>query len=53
MNDVKYFWERKFDNIREATIGLNNRKVIGGLDKDSFSRLMVMEAQKEWVVKKT
>lgn len=43
MNDVKYFWEIKFDNIREVIIGLNNGKVIGGFNKESFSRLMVME----------
>lgn len=50
-NDVTSFQERKFDNVRELTIGLHNMKVTGDLDKNILGRLVVMEAQTEWVVK--
>lgn len=50
-NDVTCFQERKFDSVRELTIGLHNMKVTGDLDKNILGRLVVIEAQTEWVAK--
>lgn len=50
-NDLTCFQERTFDSVKELTINLHNMKGTSDLDKNSFGRLVLMEAQTEWVVK--
>lgn len=57
--DVKCVWEAKYDQEREVTLGLANTTgtfgifgTTGDLDRNSFSGMVLMEAQMPWVVKK-
>lgn len=40
-----------FDSVKELTIDLHNMNGTSDLDKNSFGRLVLMEAQTECVVK--